>query len=189
MLSWATNFGYTVASAQLFEHQIKELIVILRDPVERWVSGISQYINTYILHLQGPNGPIHNVETMTIHDYPMSVEQWVSNYNQSVERLLFDVISQFDDHVYPQHKFFVDLLPDVQRKFFYMDQNFNSSIAEYLNFDYLSNLDRNNGESSTKIEKLQKFFRDRLNIRPELRQRLIDHYHSDYKLIKELFNE
>lgn len=188
MLSWAGNFGYTVASAQLFDHQIEELIVILRDPVERWISGISQYINTYILSVEGPNGPIHGVENLTKYDQPMSVEQWISNYNQSVERLLFDVISQFDDHVFPQHKFFCDLLPRAQRKFFYIDQNFDSKIAEYLNFDHLPDLDRHSGDSSITIKELQNFFRHRLNTRPELRQRLIDHYDTDYILIKELFN-
>ena len=160
----------------------------MRDPVERWISGISQYINTYILSVEGPNGPIHGVENLTKYDQPMSVEQWISNYNQSVERLLFDVISQFDDHVFPQHKFFCDLLPRAQRKFFYIDQNFDSKIAEYLNFDHLPDLDRHSGDSSITIKELQNFFRHRLNTRPELRQRLIDHYDTDYILIKELFN-
>ena len=47
MLNWANRFGYTVGKAQEFESQVKQLIIILRDPVDRWISGISQYINTY----------------------------------------------------------------------------------------------------------------------------------------------
>jgi hypothetical protein len=189
LLAWANNFGYTAALAHEFDHQVQELIVVLRDPVDRWVSGISQYINTYILSVEGPNGPIHGIENMTRYDRPMTVDEWISNYNQSVERILFDVISQFDDHVCPQYKFFHKLLPNATRKFFYINENFDSAIADYLNFSHLSNIDRHSGNLSDKINKIQKFFLARLNTRPELRQRLVDHYNTDYKLIKEIFNE
>jgi hypothetical protein len=165
------------------------MIVVLRDPVERWISGIAQYINTYILSVEGPNGPIYNVQDMTQYDSPMSAEEWIQNYNQNTERLLFDIITRFDDHVWPQHELFENLLPTVTRKFFYLNSNFDSKISQYLGFAPVTTLDRNRGNAQTNIAKLQDFFRSRLSVRPELQQRIKDAYFQDYKLIREIFNE
>jgi hypothetical protein len=189
MLDWANKFGYTVAVCQNLDCDIKELIVVLRDPVERWVSGISQYIATYILSVEGPNGPIYNVNDMTPFDLPMTATQWIDNYNQSVERLLFDVISGFDDHVWPQYVFFQNLLPNVQRKYFRLDHAFEDKIVKYLGFKQIENLDKNSSESSLKMKQIQDFFYNRLIIRPELKQRLIQHYQKDYQLIQQVFND
>ena len=85
---------------------VKEMIVVLRDPVDRWVSGIVQYIHTYILYVHGPNTTKLAHEIPTEFDYAMSAKQFIEQYNQVSERLLFDVINRFDDHVWPQNEFF-----------------------------------------------------------------------------------
>lgn len=127
---------------------VKEVIVVLRDPVERWISGIVQYIHTYILYVHGPNTTKLAHETPTEFDYNMSADQFINQYNQVSERLLFDVINRFDDHVWPQNEFFKDLLPSVARKYFYLDQNFNSKISQYLKLDLNSIPHYNNSDDN-----------------------------------------
>jgi hypothetical protein len=161
----------------------QEFIIVLRNPLERWISGISQYINTYILSVAGPNGPIFPGNTVTEFDYPMSSEDFIKNYNQNTERLLFDVIYQFDDHVWPQIDFFEKLMPHVSRTYFYLDTEFNNKISCYLNIDIDDNLDYNSSNNNYNMKQLQEFFTNKLTDRPELKSRIIDAYHKDYNLI------
>ena len=165
---------------------VKELIIVLRDPVERWVSGIVQYIHTYILYVHGPNTPKLAHETPTQFDYDMSAEKFIDQYNQVSERLLFDVINRFDDHVWPQTDFFKDLLPGVTRTYFYLDQNFNRKISQYLNLDLNSMPHHNNSDSNIEKKTLQQFIQQRLIVRPELKQRIVNAYSQDYELINQI---
>jgi hypothetical protein len=121
---------------------------------------------------------------MTVHDYGMTAGHWIKNYNQNSERLIFDVISRFDDHTWPQHEFFENLLPLVNRKYFYIDENFDTHIIGHLNFKKRNDLDRNQGADHVRIKQLQEFFQHRLNIRPELQERIKLHYHKDYEYLK-----
>ena len=191
LLDWAGRHGWDTAIVgdNCAWDRVTEMIVVLRDPLERWISGIAQYLNTYILNVEGPNGPIYGVENMTEHDYPISASTWIDGYNQNTERLIFDLISRFDDHTWPQCELFENLLPGVQRKYFYLDQDFDTTIGQYLNFEPHNNLDRNHGGSNQNIQKLQEFFQHRLNIRPELAQRVRKAYARDYELIKQVFNK
>lgn len=186
LLDWSNRHGYVTAVAGDLDSgiQIQEIIIVLRDPVERWISGISQYLKTYILDVEGPNGPIHGIENMTAFDYSMTADHWIRNYNQNTERLIFDQISRFDDHTWPQHEFFENLLPNAKRKYFYLDKDFDTNVMNYLGFEKFDNLDRNRGTDHPTIKELQEFFRLRLNIRPELAERVKSHYYKDYEYIK-----
>lgn len=164
----------------------QELVVVLRDPLSRWISGIVQYINTYILSVYGENGPIYPGETVTEFDFVMSADDFISSYNQTTERLLFDVIFQFDDHVWPQLDFFEKLMPHVPRSYFYMDQQFTDKISSYLNIDFDQDLDYNSSKSNRNMKTLQNFFIDRLAVRPELKSRIIKAYNRDYEFIKNI---
>lgn len=182
---WATKNNWSMINLDS-NNNVNEVIVILRDPVDRWISGITQYINTYILSVHGPNGPIFNEADITEHDYYMSANMLIDQYNQLSERLLFDVISLFDDHVYPQHEFIKDLLPNVPRTYFYIDSTVNNRIGNYLGFEPYNNLDSNASENNAEMKVLQKFFKQRLIERPELRKRLAKHYEEDYNLIAQV---
>lgn len=186
LVDWAGKEGWTsaVVGDLCGWHLVNEMIVVLRDPVDRWVSGIAQYLNTYILSVKGPNGPIYKNEDMTVHDYGMTADHWIKNYNQNSERLIFDVISRFDDHTWPQHEFFENLLPLVNRKYFYLDEHLDTHIIGQLGFKKRNDLDRNRGTDHIRIKQLQEFFQHRLNIRPELQERIKLHYHKDYEYLK-----
>lgn len=185
MLDWANRHGWTSAVV-VDSNDIKEIIVCVRDPVQRWVSGVGQYLTSYVLNVTGAysweTGPGPD-------DQQISGDDFIANYNQVVERLLFDNLARLDDHVWPQVAFFENLLPAVPRKFFYIDQDFDQRIGKYLGFDPISNLDRNRADSNPNTHKIQTFIRHRLNIRPELEQRVRKAYARDYELIKQVFNQ
>ena len=182
MLDWASRHGWRAAQSADY-HRINEMIVILRDPVDRWISGISQYICTYIQSVHGPNGPVFDGMAVTDRDYFLSADLFVDQYTDLVERLFIDVASRFDDHVWPQSELINDVLPGTPRTYFFLDQNLNKNIAIYLGFQDQDDLDRNQGSSNPEQKKIQEFFRNRLQIRPELKQRLMRHYQDDYDLI------
>ena len=182
MLDWANRYGWAAAIAT--DHvSIKELIVILRDPVDRWISGISQYITTYIQSVHGPNGPVRDDMIITEQDYYLSADIFMAQYTDLTERLFIDSASRFDDHVWPQWEIIHGLLPGAKRTYFYLDSGFNQRVARYLGFQDLPGLDRNQGSNNPEQRRIQQFFQNRLQTRPELRQRLIKHYDQDYQLI------
>jgi len=183
MLDWARRHQWMTTVADDHSDTITEMIVILRDPLDRWISGIVQYLNTYILSVQGPNGPVFPDEPYSLYNWPMDAVQWIDAYNQTTERLIFDVVNRFDDHVWPQHEFVENLLPAVKRKYFLLDHNFDAAIADYLGFAPYSDLDSNSAGNNANMRLLQKFFVDRLQQRPDLAQRVIEAYAKDYELI------
>jgi len=181
MLDWASRHGWR-AAMQPHYPEIQEMIVILRDPIDRWISGMAQYIRTYILSVHGPNGPIFPGDTVTEHDYVMSVRVFCEQYNDLTERLIFDVIDRFDDHVWPQHELIPDTPDCVKKTFFRIDQNFDLQIGRYLGFQPATDLDQNRGDADTETAGIQSFLRQRLEMRPDLQQRLRRHYHLDCQL-------
>jgi hypothetical protein len=183
MLDWARRHQWMTTVADDHSDTITEMIVILRDPLDRWVSGIVQYLNTYILSVQGPNGPVFPDEPYSPYNWRMDAVQWIDGYNQTTERLIFDVVNRFDDHVWPQHEFVENLLPAVKRKYFLLDHNFDAAIADYLGFAPYPDLDSNSASNNANMQLLQKFFVDRLQQRPDLAQRVIKAYAKDYELI------
>ena len=188
LLDWSNHHGWTAAEINNIDypHTLQELIVVLRDPLQRWISGIAQYLTGYVLNVSGAydwsTGPGPD-------DQRISADTFIEEYNQVVERLLFDNLTRFDDHVWPQFEFFQDLLPQVPRKFFYMDQNFDSNVGDYLGFSPMLGLDRNHSDTNPDTGKIQHFIRARLNTRPELQQRVHRAYAQDYKMIKQVFNQ
>jgi hypothetical protein len=189
MLDWARRHQWTTTVVDDHSDTVTEMIVILRDPLDRWVSGIVQYINTYILSVQGPNGPVFPDEPYSPYNWPMDAVQWIDGYNQTTERLIFDQINRFDDHVWPQHEFFENLLPTVPRKYFWLDKDFDHNISCYLNFTRLNSLDKNVGKDNKNMHILQQFFKQRFVVRPELAERVKKSYAADYQLIKQVFNQ
>jgi hypothetical protein len=190
MLDWAGRNKWSMAQVgdNCDWHKVNEVIVVLRDPLERWISGIAQYLHSYILSVHGFNGPIFPGEPVTEFDKGFDANQFVNEYNQIVERLIFDQINRFDDHVWPQHEFFYNILPDIPRKYFWLDKDFDHNISNYLDFTRLNNLDRNDSNNNTNMYILQQFFKQRFVIRPELAERVKKSYATDYQLIKQVFN-
>jgi len=192
ILNWGTLNEWTpaVVGDNCDWHKVSELLVIVRDPVQRWVSGVAQYITGYILSNQGPNGP-YFLDTDVSKQYTqyVSAEQFISQYNTVVDRLIFDNAAWLDDHVWPQCNMFENLLPNVNRTFIKFDAKLETALSTKLGWKPVENLDRNQGDDNPDTKKLQEFFSNHLNSRPDLVKRLKNFYRRDYQLIKEIFNE
>lgn len=79
------------------------VMVILRDPVDRWISGIAQYLESL----------------------------WITadQITEGLDKVLFDIVDGFDDHTWPQHIFFEDVHPTKSRIWFRTDLDLMTSIG------------------------------------------------------------
>ena len=85
----------------------KTALVVLRDPVERWLSGIAEYL--YLYH----------------RDFI------TSDLNKAVRELVFDKIA-FDDHTERQ-LYFIEGLDPAKCIFFKFGSEYRSQFSEFLN--------------------------------------------------------
>jgi hypothetical protein len=188
VLDWTGKFGWNTALADHYS-DLTEIIVVLRDPLQRWISGMAQYLKTYVLCPVGPNGPVFPGMLTSKEDYSMSADNFIDLYNDLTERLIFDVVFKFDDHVWPQHDFFKDIHPSIPRTYFLLDKDFNEKFADHLGIGFVDGLDTNSVDSNPDQKKLNEFLKLRLNTRPELQERVQRAYAQDYKIIQQVFNK
>ena len=184
LLNWSQENRWTVAHAGDVAQTLQEIIVVLRDPMERWISGFAQYVSGNILHAKRfystDTGPGPNFQYM-------SAVEFVKNYNPLTERLMFDNLELFDDHVWPQQIFFKDLLPNLPRKYFCINPDVNHQLQTYLGWLPASeNLDRNDSNHDSDKKLIKQFLRDRLKQVSELEKTILDAYVEDYKLIEQI---
>ena len=184
LLNWSQENRWTVAHADDVAQTLEEIIIVLRDPTERWVSGFAQYVSGNILHAKR----FYSTDTGPGPDFQyMSSSEFINNYNPLTERLLFDNLELFDDHVWPQQIFFKNLLPDLPRKYFYINKNINSQLQTYLGWAPASEyLDRNDSNNDQDKKLIKQFINDRLNQVTELRTTISKAYAEDYQLIEQI---
>lgn len=190
--NWAKEYGWlTTALIDDDWNAVNQITVVLRDPVERWISGMAQYLKTYVLCPVGVNGPIYPDSPRAYHagNNPLSAQEFIDLYNLSTERLIFDNVYRFDDHVWPQYAFFYNLRPYAERKYFFLDQNFDKNFSPYVGGLPIPDLDRNEGAADPNTKTLQMFLKNLLDSRPDLLDRVKDAYKEDYALIKQAFNK
>ena len=146
-------------------HLIKHIIVVLRDPMERWISGFATYCSSWIL---GPN---------------YGSDHFVIDYNELTERLIFDNLV-FDDHTTPQSQF-VEFLPrTIPVTYFWLDPYTVGNISSYTRQDLnISEVDANVSEDHYDQKQISKFIRARLINRPDLIERINEQYTNDFNLI------
>lgn len=144
----------------------KNVIIVLRDPIDRWVSGVSTYLCSYVL---GEN---------------YGSDHFVADYNEAVERLLFDTIV-FDDHTAPQTIFINEIPNIVKRLYITLDHktlvdSISTMTGHLLNVT--DGLDDNSKETNYDNNQLSNFIRGRLT--PSLEQKLKNAYADDYRLLQ-----
>lgn len=173
----ASTYITNLLSYNSWEHavikdtDIHRAFVVLRDPIDRWVSGFAQYVASYIL------GPQYDSN------------QFINDLNELSIRLIFDNIV-FDDHTTEQVKF-VKQLPAVKTTFFVIDQNLKSNIERYLNTELLSSelIDSNRAEDNFHIKNIAKKIRSVVDGNSYLRQKIKRKYSEDYQLIESVCNK
>lgn len=172
---------------------INEMIVVLRDPVERWVAGIAQYFSSYILHShwfdrtqwdQGYHG--NYIPGKINFEGPfVSGEDFIKNYNEVVERLLFEQIA-FDDHTQEQSWFVNHYKPDSYT-WFYLDKDFEKTFLH--NFKEMKLKippvpEYNRGDDNIHVKTITDFLHERIRKYPYLRNALERYYRNDYDMIE-----
>lgn len=172
---------------------IDTLIVPLRDPVERWVAGIAQYLSTSVLNSywfdrtkfsEGYTGSY--IEHKINFTGPvLSGEDFVNNYNEVVERLLFGQIA-FDDHTQPQSWFVDHFKPYVKNyDYFYINKDFERFFLKHYSscLKKSDTPDYNKGDDNPDVKIITRFLKERIKQYPYLKNNLLRFYSQDVKLI------
>jgi hypothetical protein len=172
---------------------INELIVVLRDPVERWIAGIAQYFSSYILNShwfdrsqfdQGYHG--NYILGKINYEGPfVSGQEFINNYNEVTERLLFEQIA-FDDHTQEQ-SWFVNHFKTDTYTWFYLDKSFEQIFLHNfkdMNLTAPLDPDYNRGRDNEHVRVICEFLRERIASRPYLRNALERYYRRDYNMIE-----
>lgn len=171
---------------------VDNLIVVLRDPVERWIAGIAQYISGYILNSHwydrdqfshGYTGQ-YIVGKSNFLEGVITGEQFVKNYNPVVERLLFDQIA-FDDHTQSQ-SWFVNYYKTKTHTWFYLNHNFQDIFLHHfrdVNFRDAQATNYNRGDDNPDIRIITNFLRKQIVEKPYLRHNIERYYKDDYELL------
>lgn len=106
-----TNFNFTTGlldrSKKFHVTPDKQYIVILRDPIERWVSGFTQYFSKYD---------------------PLRAEKLLSN--ETFQELVFDTL-RFDSHTNLQVEYLLNI-PVNQCIFFKQEDNLETNLSKFL---------------------------------------------------------
>lgn len=141
----------------------KPALVVLRDPIDRWLSGIAEYITLY-----QPNFRLLFQET---------------------EELIFDKIV-FDDHTEKQVKFLQGLDTD-NCTFMMCDENYRTNFSNFIlehygenkysryEYQHVSNNDPTR-------QRFKTIFKNLLDREPIYLNKIMDYFEDDYKLIQQV---
>ena len=145
----------------------KQLIILLRDPIDRWISGIAEYLCSSLLK----NG--------------RTSDDIIKNWNGIVQDLVFDQVI-FDEHTEKQ-VYFIQGIPIKNCVFFNSAKQPEQAVKQYLttydvdlNIDIV--IDRNQTQGNKYKEPLVNFLRDQLAQNPSLTNKLMNTYREDYTL-------
>ncbi len=160
LLDWGWEF-YNYHADSL---QHKHAMVVLRDPIDRWLSGIAEYF--YLRH--------RNFDSV--------------NINSALLNLIFDRVA-FDDHTESQC-LFIQNLDKANCTFFWCDDNYRNTFSSFLNKNGMPNKYNNYSyqhvtEHEPVRSRFKQMFRDILFNESRYLKQLQWYYNKDYKLIEE----
>lgn len=162
---------------------VQQMLIILRDPVDRWISGVAQYLLTKILNSVGSNTYLDTDAAGEIEDSYLPASSFIIAYNLLAERLIFDNLDLLDDHVWLQHDFFREILPDVPRRYIVLPCDLDQELGVF-GISKFAGADRNSSVTNQDKQQLKTFFRQRLDTRPTLLRKVKLTYAQDYELIR-----
>lgn len=169
----ASTYLTNLLAASGWEHSlvtnpnIVKSIVVVRDPVDRWISGFSTYAASWLL--SAGYGSDHFRE----------------DYNDLTERIIFDQII-FDDHTTEQVKYVEQIDKSIPITYFTLNHGLGMQLESYLDCKLgLNNpIPANIGEDNYDTKMIAKHIRYRIDQNPVLKAKVIDRYSADYALIK-----
>lgn len=159
--------GWKIDNFLITDLNKKKIIVLLRNPTDRWLSGMAQYMCSTLLKNGRTSSDI------------------VNNWNSVIQDLIFDQVI-FDDHTEKQ-VYFINSIPRENCIFFDSVKQPEQTIKNYLvsqgidlNVDI--DLDRNQTQGNEHKQLLVNFLRSQLIENPNLANTLTNTYQEDYKL-------
>jgi len=146
---------------------VQECFIILRDPIDRWISGVTQYLTTF--------------------RFAASLNQDIIISQQTLD-FLCDIID-VDDHTLPQHYFFDNLYPNMPKTYFWVNKQLKDNILCKYNLDDNNKNAmpvNNNGTPDDSII-IRNLLKDKItshiNSNNMIIQQIKDYYVQDYKII------
>lgn len=155
--------------SNITDPDIKQNIVILRDPVERWISGFATYAASWIL------GPSYGSDAFN------------EDFNELTERFIFDQIV-FDDHTTAQVKFIEQLNKNLPTTYFALNIDLHRNLEMFLKttLEHPENLNSNVTENNYDTKSVARKMEYILSQHPEYRAKLIECYRKDYDFIRSI---
>jgi hypothetical protein len=148
----------------------KKVLIILRDPLDRWISGFSEYVTRKVT--RGPRrGTIQlNFKVM---QNPKIYENFI-----------------YDEHTQLQ-SFYVDFVDLNKAEFFYMDSGYTDKITTFLSKIFTEHVEFESIRKNANEEKeTRRYVKSILQIvlknNPDIVCRIKDFYKDDYNLLNEL---
>jgi hypothetical protein len=144
----------------------KTALILLRDPVDRWISGIGEYVSLYHKRFD------------------------VKLCNDQMIDWIFDRVA-FDDHTERQ-SMFINGIDQDRAVFFWCDQNLSKNFTKFLyesdliNDTFVMPQQENVGDQIPLRSQVQDYFQTLIQQRPKLEQKLKSYYAQDYDLIAHL---
>lgn len=154
--------GWDVANLQDINTKKISCVVVLRDPVERWLTGITQYAMSTLGEFVGA--------------------EFVNNYNPVVEKLLFNQLV-FDDHTMPQYYFFDCVKYQYNVNYFYHDATLVQRMATRYNLQLDQEFEGNTTHTNPDKKTMVDFLRSQVNQNKNLLEAIKSKYREDYRLI------
>ena len=124
-----TNFGFTWGEAKNLIDPDYKIIVFLRDPIDRWLSGLSTWLTARL---------------------PQHTSLFHVRDNCALLDVLFDVV-HLDEHTQRQ-QFFLQNLNVDQMKFFMVNDSLSISVTDYLNKKFNKKIEPFPAENATTLE-------------------------------------
>jgi len=151
--------------------KIEHALVVLKDPVDRWVSGVATYISSWIL------GPAYGSD------------HFLQHYNELSERLLFETMI-VDDHTTPQVRFVEQLeamIPNVPVTYFKIDTLMIENIGLCCGQEIRPvTVDANVSEDHYDQRAIADFIKKRLLADFTLRAKVVARFQEDYDFINQI---
>lgn len=152
--------------ADVHDQQITEYIVVLRDPVDRWISGFATYSASWVCGAG------------------YGSEHFLNDYNSLSERIIFDQIV-FDDHTTEQVKYIEQLDKARTITYFKLGHSLVTDLEKFLDCKLvLNNVDANKAENNYDTNLIAKHMRYRIEQDPMLKAKIVKRYSADYDLIR-----
>jgi hypothetical protein len=159
-------------------------VCILRDPIERWLSGVAQYLST------GLGQRTRNKAQVL--DFFISAKEGVTSNGLKVKAMGTNGSEGLDDHTIPQNRFvskFISKSDESSTTWFYLDNQFTENFFTWASNNKITIPRRyekkmNVSERDPIKSDLVKYYRDLLNQYSFLKNKIKYFYQEDFDLIE-----